>query len=78
MLNLEQLETIIRDNHLPAEICDSGQTWVKVALTDEQTGLGRVELMGMSEFVNLVLHWREHHCHEHPCPGLILQEHQRA
>ncbi len=78
MLTLEQLETIIRDNHLPAEITDSGQSWVKVTFTDEATGLGRVELMGASDFINLVLHWRGHHCHQQPCPGLILQEHERA
>lgn len=78
MLSREQLQTIIQDNHLPAEIQDSGQSWLKVAFTDEETGLGRVELMGISEFADIVLHWRDHHCHEHPCPGLILQEQARA
>ncbi len=34
-LDLEQLAEIIRENNLPAEILDSGRTWVCVQLTDD-------------------------------------------
>ena len=39
MLRTAELETIIHDNKLPAGIEETGQTWVRVGLTDPQTGL---------------------------------------
>ncbi len=38
----------------------------------QATGLGRAEYMGISDFADLVLDWRDHGCHEHPCPGMVL------
>jgi len=73
MLDLDQLQRIIEDNHLPAEIIESGRTWVRVELTDQLTGLGWAEFMSMSDFADLVLDWRDHGCHEHPCPAMVLQ-----
>lgn len=67
MLGLDQLEKIIRDSHLPAEIKESGQTWVRVELTDQQTQLSETLVMATSDFMDLILHWREHGCHVHPC-----------
>jgi hypothetical protein len=67
MLGLDQLEKIITDNHLPAEIKDAGQTWVSVVLTDEQTQISETLVMATSDFVDLILHWREHGCHVRPC-----------
>ncbi len=74
MLDLDQLLAIIRANGLPAEIQESGQTWVRVELTDAQTGLSETVTMGISDFVDLVLHWREHGCHKRPCLGIGLAE----
>lgn len=70
MLGVDELEEIIRDNHLPAEIKDSGQTWVRVELTDEQTQLTETLMMATSDFVDLILHWREHGCHLRPCSAM--------
>ncbi len=70
MLDLDRLQTIIRDNHLPAEIKDSGQTWVQVELTDQRMGLAKTLTMGRSDFVDLILHWHQHGCHIHPCPAM--------
>ncbi len=38
-LGTAELETIIHDNNLPPLIEETGQTWVRVRLTDPQTGL---------------------------------------
>ncbi len=27
--------------------------------------------MGLSDFVDVILHWREHGCHKHPCSAMI-------
>ncbi len=35
--------TLIEDNNLPAVIEETGQTWVRVRLTDPQTGLSTRE-----------------------------------
>lgn len=51
----------------PAAIKESGQTWVLVELTDEQTQLSETLVMATSDFVDLILHWRKHGCHVHPC-----------
>lgn len=37
-LGAEELQAIIRDNNLPAVIEETGQTWVRVRLTDPNTG----------------------------------------
>jgi len=74
MLGLDQIETLIRENHLPAEITDAGQTWVRLQLTDPETGLCTTESMGFSDFANLVLHWRKHGCHRHSCSVLHMAE----
>ncbi len=68
-MDLAKLETIIRDNRLPARIEESGQTWVRVKLTDEHTGISKTLSMATSDFMDLILHWRDHGCHVHPCPG---------
>ncbi len=69
-MDLTNLEAVIRENHLPARIEESGQTWVRVELTDEHTGLSRTLSMGHSDFMDLILHWRDHGCHAQPCPGM--------
>jgi hypothetical protein len=76
MLEVSDVQRIIDENHFPGAIVESGRTWVKLELTDPSTGLGRLESRSFSGVVDLVLHWREHGCHEHPCPMLILREHQ--
>ncbi len=70
VLGVDQLQKIIADNHLPAEIKDSGQTWVRVELSDEHTQLSETLVMGTSDFVDLILHWREHGCHARPCSAM--------
>lgn len=70
MLGPAELETIIHDNNLPAVIEEAGQTWVRVRLTDPQTGLTETLSMGKSEFADLILHWRAHGCHVHPCSAM--------
>lgn len=79
MLGIQELETIIRDNNLPAVIEETGQTWVRVRLTDRQTGLTQTRAMGLSDFADLILHWRAHGCHVHPCMAMAAspadQEH---
>jgi hypothetical protein len=67
----DELEAIIRENHLPAEIKEFGQTWVRVEVTDDRIGVSKMLSMGVSDFVDLILHWREHGCHEHPCSALM-------
>ena len=71
MLGTTELETIIRDNRLPAVIEETGQTWVRVRLTDPQTGLSETLAMGLSDFADLILHWRAHGCHLHPCSAMV-------
>lgn len=78
MLSIGELERIIRENQLPARILETGRSWVKVELTDPSTGLGRVDTTDLSSFMDLVLHWREHGCHQRPCPLVILREHHVA
>ena len=70
MLGTTELETIIHDNNLPAVIEEIGQTWVRVRLTDPQTGLSETLAMGLSDFADLILHWRAHGCHIHPCSAM--------
>jgi hypothetical protein len=67
MLGTAELATIIEDNKLPAVIEETGQTWLRVQLTDPQTGLSKTLSMGLSDFADLILHWRAHGCHLHPC-----------
>ncbi len=74
MLDLERLQTLITENHLPAEIVDIGRTWVCVRLTDEQTELTETRAMGISDFVDMILHWREHGCHQRHCWGMTAAE----
>ncbi len=71
MLGTAELETIIHDNKLPAVIEETGRTWVRVQLTDPQTGLSETLSMGMSDFADLILHWRAHGCHVHPCSAMV-------
>ncbi len=71
MLGIAQLETIIHDNKLPAVIEETGQTWVRVRLADPQTGLSETLSMGLSDFADLILHWRAHGCHVHPCTAML-------
>ena len=71
VLGAEELETIIRDNNLPAVIEETGQTWVRVRLTDPQTALSDTKAMGLSDFADLILHWRAHGCHVHPCLAMV-------
>jgi len=71
MLGTAELETIIHDNRLPAAIEESGQTWVRVRLTDPQTDLSETLAMGLSDFADLILHWRAHGCHVHPCSAMV-------
>jgi hypothetical protein len=79
MLGSAELETIIRDNQLPAAIEEIGQTWLRVRLTDPQTSLTQTLSMGKSDFADLILHWRAHGCHFHPCSAMAAspadQEH---
>ena len=70
-IGTEELDTIIRDNNLPAVIEETGQTWVRVRLTDPQTGLSETKGMGLSDFADLILHWRAHGCHKHPCSAMV-------
>jgi hypothetical protein len=70
MLGTAELETIIQDNQLPATIEEIGQTWVRVQLTDPQTSLTQTLSMGKSDFADLILHWRAHGCHVHPCSAM--------
>lgn len=70
MLDLQQLQKLITANQLPAEIVEFGRTWVRFELTDEHTLLTETRVMGTSDFVDLILHWREHGCHERPCPAM--------
>ena len=70
MLGTAELETIIQDNQLPAAIEEIGQTWVRVRLTDPQTSLTQTLSMGKSDFADLILHWRAHGCHVHPCSAM--------
>ncbi len=67
ILGTEELEIIIRDNNLPAVIEETGRTWLRVRLTDPNTGLSDTKAMGLSDFADLILHWRAHGCHVHPC-----------
>jgi len=69
-MDITKLETIIAANKLPARIEESGQTWVRVELTDQHTGLSKTLTLGTSDFMDLILHWRDHGCHVHPCPGM--------
>ncbi len=69
-MDLTKLEAVIRQNHLPARIEESGQTWVRVELIDHHMGLSKTLSMGTSDFMDLILHWRDHGCHVHPCPGM--------
>ncbi len=71
MLGTPELETIIHENKLPAVIEETGQTWVRVRLTDPQTGLSEARSMGLSDFADLILHWRAHGCHVHPCSAMV-------
>jgi hypothetical protein len=71
MLGTAELETIIHDNNLPAVIEERGQTWVRLRLTDLQTGLSETLSMGLSDFADLILHWRAHDCHIHPCTAML-------
>ena len=71
MLGTTELETIIHDNKLPAEIEETGRTWVRVRLTDSQTDLSETLAMGLSDFADLILHWRAHGCHVHPCSAML-------
>jgi hypothetical protein len=71
MLGTAELETIIYDNKLPAVIEEQGQTWVRVRLADPQTGLSETLSMGLSDFADLILHWRAHGCHVHPCTAML-------
>ena len=77
MLGTAELETIIQDNRLPAAIEEIGQTWVR--LTDPPTSLTQALSMGKSDFADLILHWRAHGCHVHPCSAMTAspldQEH---
>src|SRR5713101_9704890 len=66
MLGTAQLETIIHDNSLPAVIKERGQTWLRVRLAHPQTGLSETLSMGLSDFADLILHWRPHGRHVHP------------
>ncbi len=52
MLDLERLQTLITENHLPAEVIDSGQSWVRFTLTDEDTELTETRVIGISDFVD--------------------------
>jgi hypothetical protein len=70
MLGTAELETVIQDNQLPAAIEEIGQTWVRVRLTDPQTSLTQTLSMGKSDFADLILHWRAHGCHVHPCSAM--------
>ena len=70
MFGTAELETIIQDNQLPATIEEIGQTWVRVRLTDPQTSRTRTLSMGKSDFADLILHWRAHGCHVHPCSAM--------
>ncbi len=72
MLEQDDLQKLIRLNHLPADIRAAGQTWVQVELRDESTGLSTTDSMGVSDFVDLILNWRAHGCHERPCSVLHL------
>jgi hypothetical protein len=67
MVGVGELQAIVQRNHLPVEIKDAGQTWVRIELKDEQTGLSKTESMAISDFMDLILHWRRHGCHEHAC-----------
>ncbi len=58
----------------PAEITDAGKAWIRLHLTDPETGLSTTESMGFSDFANLVLHWRKHGCHRHSCSVLHMAE----
>ncbi len=78
MLGIGELERIIRENQLPATILETGPAWLKVEFTDPSTGLGRIERTDLSSFIDLILHWREHGCHQHACPLVILKEHHVA
>lgn len=71
MLGTAELETVFRDNQLPAVIEETGQTWARVRLTDSQTGLTETLTMGLSAFADLILHWRTHGCHLHPCSAMV-------
>jgi|GEM_PF-4678607 len=71
MLGTAELETIIYDNRLPAVIEEKGQTWVRVRVTDPQTDLSETLSMGLSDFADLILHWRAHGCHVHPCTAML-------
>ncbi len=71
MLGTPELETIIYENKLPAVIEETGQTWVRVRLTDPQTDLSETLSMGLSDFADLILHWRAHGCHVHPCSAMV-------
>lgn len=73
MLGTAELETIIHDNQLPAVIEETGLTWVRVQLTDPQTGLTETLSMGLSDFADLILHWRTHGCHLHPCSAVVAR-----
>ncbi len=71
MLGTAELETTIHDNSLPAVIEERGQTWLRVRLADRQTGLSETLFMGLSDFADLILHWRAHGCHDHPCSTML-------
>jgi hypothetical protein len=71
MLGTAELESIIYDNKLPAVIEETGQTWVRVRLDDPQTALSETLSMGLSDFADLILHWRAHGCHVHPCSAML-------
>lgn len=70
MLGSTELDTIIHDNKLPAVVEETGQTWVRVRLTDPQTDLSETRSMGLSDFADLILHWRAHGCHVRPCSAM--------
>jgi hypothetical protein len=75
MLELSDLERIMENNHFPGTVLEAGRTWVTLQLTDPATGLGRVETTSITSLMDLVLHWRQHGCHEHPCPLFVLKDH---
>jgi len=71
MLGSVELETIIHDNSLPAVIQETGQTWLRVRLTDAQTDLSESLTMGPPDFADLILSWRAHGCHAAPYFGQV-------
>jgi len=73
-LSEREVQRLIEQNRFPARVLEVGRAWVKLDLSDEVTGIGRIEIMSKSAFADLILDWRARGCHLFaPCSGLSVQ-----